>query len=111
MQLVKDKDITVMCSVHRIQALQRKKTGVCESSHTDQCFYKQSLQKHSERVPINGLILKYIILQHPVAFEVTHDSLFAVLNATVFFLVFMTLPTSSSPDRPMFPKCHQLYIH
>jgi hypothetical protein len=23
----------------------------------------------------------------------------------------MTLPTSSSPDRPMFLKCHQLYIH
>jgi hypothetical protein len=36
---------------------------------------------------------------------------FAVLNPTVFFMVFMTQPTSSSPDRPIFPKCHQLYIH
>jgi hypothetical protein len=38
--------------------LQRKKTELCEHSEVDECLYKWFLQKRSERVPINGVILK-----------------------------------------------------
>jgi hypothetical protein len=38
--------------------LQRKKTRLRENSYVDECLYKWFLQKHSERVPINGVILK-----------------------------------------------------
>jgi hypothetical protein len=38
--------------------LQRKKTRLCEHSKVDECLYKWFLQKHSERVPIYGVLLK-----------------------------------------------------
>jgi hypothetical protein len=38
--------------------LQRKKTRLCEHSEVDECLYKWFLQKRSERVPTNGVILK-----------------------------------------------------
>jgi hypothetical protein len=37
--------------------LQRRRVD-CEHSEVDECLYKWFLQKHSERVPINGEIMK-----------------------------------------------------
>jgi hypothetical protein len=42
--------------------LQRKKTRLCDQSEVDKCLYKQFLQKHSERVTIDGVILKAQVL-------------------------------------------------
>jgi hypothetical protein len=38
--------------------LQRTKTRLCENSDVDECLYKWSLQKRSERLPVNRIILK-----------------------------------------------------
>jgi hypothetical protein len=43
--------------------LQRKKTRLCENREVDECFYKWFLQKHSQRVTINGVTLKAQAIQ------------------------------------------------
>jgi hypothetical protein len=45
-------------SIEDDAGLQRKKTRFYEHSEVDECLCKWSLQKRSERVPINGVILK-----------------------------------------------------
>jgi hypothetical protein len=38
--------------------LQRKETRLCEQSEVDECLYRWLLQKCSERVPIDGVIVE-----------------------------------------------------
>jgi hypothetical protein len=45
-------------SIEDDTGLQRKKTRLCEHSEAYECLYKLFLQKCSEKVPINGVILK-----------------------------------------------------
>jgi hypothetical protein len=66
MQLDEIKKYKLHSSVHSTEhdtELQRKKTIFCENSYVDVCSYKRFLQNSSERVPINGIILRVQAVQ------------------------------------------------